>query len=76
MILKLFTVPVQVVLLELVVAEDAEELDVLTEEAGRQQAVDPQLQTLLQGEGHALENISNSVSWRKNYTFQSAEGLN
>lgn len=49
--------PVQIVFFEVVVAEDAENLDVLTEEAWRQQAVDSQLQTLFQREGHALKMI-------------------
>lgn len=63
------SLPVQVVLFEVVVAEDAEELDVLTEEAGRQQAVDPQLQTLLQRERHALKPIPNSSSCVKTTRF-------
>ena len=46
--------PVQVILLHVVVALHPEQLDVLVNEAGRQQAVDPQLLALLQGEGHAL----------------------
>lgn len=46
--------PVQVIFLHVVVLEHLEQLDVLTDEAGRQQAVDPQLEALLQGESHAL----------------------
>lgn len=38
----------------LVAPHDAEHLDVLGEEDWGQQAVDAQLQALLQGEGHAL----------------------
>lgn len=46
--------PVQVVLPHVVVLEHPHQLDILADEAGGQQAVGPQLQTLLQGEGHAL----------------------
>lgn len=46
--------PVQVVLPHVVVLEHPHQLDILADEAGGQQAVGPQLQTLLQGECHAL----------------------
>lgn len=46
--------PVQVVPLHVVVLEHPLQLDVLADEAGRQQAVDPQLEALLHGERHAL----------------------
>lgn len=45
---------VQVTLLPLVVSHDPEELDVLAQEAGRDEAVDPKLQPLLKRKGHAL----------------------
>lgn len=47
--------PVQVVLPHVVVLEHPHQLDVLADEAGGQQAVGAQLQTLLQGERHALQ---------------------
>lgn len=46
--------PVQVVPPHVVVLEHPHQLDVLADEAGGQQAVGAQLQTLLQGERHAL----------------------
>lgn len=51
--------PVQVVPLHVVVLEHSEQLDVLADEAGRQQAMDPQLETLLKGERHALQTHTN-----------------
>lgn len=47
--------PVQVVPPHVVVLERPHQLDVLADEAGGQQAVGAQLQTLLQGERHALQ---------------------
>lgn len=49
------TSPVQVVPPHVVVLERPHQLDVLADEAGGQQAVGAQLQTLLQGERHALQ---------------------
>ena len=45
---------VQVTLLSLVVSHDPEELDVLAQEAGGDEAVDPKLQPLFKCKGHAL----------------------
>lgn len=54
--------PVQVVPLHVVVLEHPEILDVLADEAGRQQSMGPQLETLLQGESHALKHSqTNSI---------------
>lgn len=47
--------PVQVVPPHVVVLEHPHQLDVLADEAGGQQAVGAQLQTLLQGERHPLQ---------------------
>lgn len=46
--------PVQVVLPHVVVLQHPYQLDILADEAGGQQAVGAQLETLLQGERHAL----------------------
>lgn len=57
--------PVQVVSLHVVVLKNSEQLDVLADEAGRQQAMDPQLKTFLQGESHALQTHTqpNSITY-------------
>ncbi len=55
--------PVQVVSLHVVVLEHPEKLHVLADEAGRQQAVGPQLETLLQGESHALRTHTNPLHY-------------
>lgn len=51
--------PIQIISLHVVVLEHPQQLDVLANEAGRQQAVGPQLETLLQGESHALRTHAN-----------------
>lgn len=51
--------PVQVVRPHVVVLEHTQQLDVLADEAGGQQAVGPQLEALFQGEGHALQTHKN-----------------
>lgn len=67
--------PVQVVSLHVVVLEHAEQLDILADETGRQQAVDPKLETLLQGEGHALRTNTNHHEAPLSYQTQREPGL-
>lgn len=54
--------PVQVVPRHVVVLDGSEHLDLLADEAGRQQAVGPQLETLLQGESHALRTHTDQIN--------------
>lgn len=55
--------PVQVILFQLVVSEDPQYLHILAEEAGRQQAMNAQLQALFQGEGHPLQRGHRTVNY-------------
>lgn len=55
--------PVQVILFQLVVPEDPQYLHILAEEAGRQQAMNAQLQALFQGEGHPLQRGHRTVNY-------------
>lgn len=55
--------PIQIISLHVVVLEHPQKLDVLADEARRQQAVGPQLETLLQGESHALRTQANQLHY-------------
>ena len=57
-ILSVVVLPIQVVSLHVIVLENSEQLDILADKAGRQQAMDPQLETFLQGESHALQTYT------------------
>lgn len=60
--------PVQVISLHVIVLEHSQQLHVLTGEAGRQQAVDPHLETLLQGESHALQTHRHKINTQSKST--------
>lgn len=55
--------PVQIIFPHVIVLQHTQELDVLADEARRQQAVGPQLETLLQGEGHALRTHAKQLHY-------------
>lgn len=55
--------PVQVILFQLIVSEDPQNLYILAEEAGRQQAMNAQLQAFFQGEGHPLQRGHRTVNY-------------